>query len=109
VWRIAAHRGDTTSSTFELFNGKAACSGCHHSAEFTGPVVTARITVRAPMGGLAAGIKTPGLRGVAQTAPYFHDGSAHTLREVLDVYAGRITPALSAAEKDAVVAYLKSL
>lgn len=94
---------------FALFNGKAQCSGCHRTAEFTGPVVTARITLNAPQGGLAGGIKTPGLRGVARTAPFFHDGSAATLREVLDVYAGRITPALSDAEKNAVVEYLKSL
>lgn len=94
---------------FLLFNGKAGCSGCHRTAEFTGPVVTTRITLNAPQGGLAGGIKTPGLRGVARTAPYFHDGSARTLREVMDVYAGRITPALSSAEKDAVVEYMKSL
>jgi cytochrome c peroxidase len=46
---------------------------------------------------------------VASTAPYFHDGSARTLREVLDVYAGRVTPGLSDDEKNAVVEYLKSL
>ena len=30
--------------------------------------------------------KTPPLRGVKQTAPYFHDNSAKTLRDVLDQY-----------------------
>ena len=30
--------------------------------------------------------KTPGLRGVAQTAPYMHDGSVATLREVVEFY-----------------------
>jgi cytochrome c peroxidase len=94
---------------FLLFNGKASCSGCHRSAEFTGPVVTARITLAAPQGGLAGGIKTPGLRGLSRHAPYFHDGSAPTLRDVLDVYSGRITPVLTDAEKDAVVEYLKTL
>ncbi len=94
---------------FALFNGAAGCAQCHRSAEFTGPVVTAAITLQRPQGALAAGIKTPGLRGVARTAPYFHDGSAATLRSVLDVYAGRITPALTVAEKTAVVEYLKSL
>jgi len=94
---------------FLLFNGKAGCSGCHRTAEFTGPVVTARITLNAPQGGLAGGIKTPGLRGVARTAPYFHDGSARTLREVMDVYSGRVTPVITDAEKNAVVEYMKSL
>ena len=32
--------------------------------------------------------KTPSLRNVAQTAPYFHDGSRHTLKEVVDFYVG---------------------
>ncbi len=94
---------------FALFHGKASCSGCHRSAEFTGPVVSNRITLQAPQGGLAGGIKTPGLRGLAFNAPYFHDGSARTLREVMDVYAGRITPGLTDAEKNAVVEYMKSL
>ena len=30
--------------------------------------------------------KTPGLRNVAVTAPYMHDGSFKTLREVIDYY-----------------------
>jgi len=30
--------------------------------------------------------KTPGLRGVADTAPYMHDGSIATLREVVEFY-----------------------
>ena len=30
--------------------------------------------------------KTPGLRGVEQTAPYMHDGSIATLREVVEFY-----------------------
>jgi len=32
--------------------------------------------------------KTPGLRNVAKTAPYMHDGSIKTLKEVVDLYAG---------------------
>lgn len=100
---VQAERG------FALFNGKANCAGCHRTAEFTGPVVTTRITLRTPAGGLAGGIKIPGLRGVAATAPYFHDGSAATLRDVMDVYSGRIVPVLSDDEKNALVEYLKSL
>ena len=30
--------------------------------------------------------KTPGLRHVAQTRPYMHDGSIATLREVVDYF-----------------------
>jgi cytochrome c peroxidase len=32
--------------------------------------------------------KTPGLRNIAKTAPYMHDGSHKTLREVIDFYVG---------------------
>jgi cytochrome c peroxidase len=32
--------------------------------------------------------KTPGLRNVALTGPYMHDGSLKTLRDVVDFYAG---------------------
>ncbi len=95
---------------FELFHGDAGCSGCHGSAEFTGPGLHV-ITMMPPAGGLAAGIKVPGLRGIAQTAPYFHDGSAMDLASVVDRYVARGmgTPMLSAEERAAIVEYLKSL
>jgi cytochrome c peroxidase len=32
--------------------------------------------------------KTPTLRNIAQTAPYMHDGSLKTLKEVIDFYIG---------------------
>ncbi|MEM9601794.1 MAG: cytochrome c peroxidase [Pseudomonadota bacterium] len=35
---------------------------------------------------LEGAFKTPGLRGVANTAPYFHDGSAATLTDVVSHY-----------------------
>ena len=64
--------------------------------------------------------KTPGLRNVGLTAPYMHDGSLATLRDVVDFYdAGGapnelLDPAirplhLSDPEKDDLVAFLESL
>lgn len=64
--------------------------------------------------------KTPGLRNVARTAPYMHDGSLATLEAVVDFYDrgggdvgdkdARIVPlGLSAHEKQALVAFLRSL
>jgi cytochrome c peroxidase len=65
--------------------------------------------------------RTPSLRNVALTAPYMHDGSFATLEQVLDYYAAGGTPqdtaqdprirpfALSAADRDAMVAFLRSL
>jgi len=54
--------------------------------------------------------KVPSLRMVAHTAPYFHDGSAKTLREAVDVMftfqLGRPAPD---EVKEAIVAFLKTL
>ena len=63
-----------------------------------------------PAGGLAGGIRIPSLRGIARTAPYFHDQSAATIEDVIArfVAIGQI-PALTPAERAAIVEYLKSL
>ena len=65
--------------------------------------------------------KTPGLRNVALTAPYFHNGGQLTLRQVVDFYSrgGDFhnaeqdqqvkNLALSDQEKDQVVAFLEAL
>jgi cytochrome c peroxidase len=47
--------------------------------------------------------KTPGLRNVATTAPYMHDGRFKTLEEVVDFYTGKIvhTPNLAPQMLDA--------
>jgi cytochrome c peroxidase len=76
--------------------------------------------------------RAPSLRNVAYTAPYFHDGSARTLDEVIDIYAaggrlitegdnagdGRVSPhkdafvqgfTLSDEERQGVIDFLHSL
>jgi len=64
--------------------------------------------------------RTPSLRNVAKTAPYMHDGSLKTLKEVLDFYVGggssnpqldrEIKPLkLSAQERADLIAFLESL
>ncbi len=47
--------------------------------------------------GLEGAFKIPGLRNVALTAPYFHNGDARTLREVLELYSrgGNVAPILT--------------
>ena len=94
---------------FELFYGRAQCADCHLTAEFTGPIRSSGITLEPPQGGLANGIKTPGLRGISNIAPYFHDGSAATLEEVVEIYSGRIVNELTAEEISAVAEYMRSL
>jgi cytochrome c peroxidase len=54
---------------------------------------------------------TPTLRQVGLTAPYFHDGSAKTLDDVVDGNRDRMgkTSQLSTGERRALVAYLRTL
>jgi cytochrome c peroxidase len=52
----------------------------------------------------------PQLRGLSQTAPYFHDHSAATLDDVLDHYESTgIIGTLSATDRQALLAYLNAL
>ena len=64
--------------------------------------------------------RTPTLRNIARTAPYMHDGSLRTLREVVDFYVGggssnpyldkEIRPIrLTRNERDDLIAFLQSL
>lgn len=54
--------------------------------------------------------KTPGLRNVALTAPYLHDGTAKTLDEAVDAMAKyEVGTTLSPADRDDIVAFLKTL
>jgi hypothetical protein len=53
--------------------------------------------------------KGPILRGVAARAPYFHNGSAATLADVVEFYDSRFSIGLSATEKSDLVAFLRTL
>ncbi len=65
--------------------------------------------------------KTPTLRNIAQTAPYMHDGSLKTLKDVVDFYVGggnsnphldkeiRALDFLTGRERQDLVAFLESL
>lgn len=65
--------------------------------------------------------KTPSLRNIAQTAPYFHDGSLKDLKQVIDFYIGagnsnenldkniRVLDFLSGQERADLQAFLESL
>jgi hypothetical protein len=53
--------------------------------------------------------KGPILRGLAARAPYFHNGSAATLADVVDFYDTRFAMHLTAQEKADLIAFLRSL
>lgn len=69
---------------------------------------------------LKGAFKTPGLRDIAATPPYFHDGSAKTLGNVMDHYVtggvvrSNLSPnikplVLDASEKEDLIAFLQAL
>ena len=53
--------------------------------------------------------KGPILRGLAARAPYFHNGSAATLTDVVNFYDTRFNLELSEQDKNDLVAFLKTL
>jgi len=54
-------------------------------------------------------VKGPILRGLAARAPYFHNGAAANLHEVVNFYNLRFQMALTEAQKSDLVAFLNSL
>lgn len=118
----------------DLFHGKAGCVVCHTPPLFTNKGfhnVGIGMSAENPDLGAAAKnafddpskkgqFKTPTLRDVAKTAPYFHDGSVATLKEAVKLMAGGglanpnkdpllVDRGLSDAELDQLVAFLGAL
>lgn len=118
---------------FKLFVGRAHCGACHSGPNFTdngfhniGLASYAQAEpdmgryAQKPVNAMKGAFKTPTVREVARTAPYFHDGSASTLMQVVDYYDRggdvRTNPAmelqplhLTSEDKLALVAFLESL
>ena len=109
----------TINHTYALFtDGKFhnTGAGVNGAGELTDPGREEQTKVAADTGEF----KTPTLRNVALSAPYMHDGSLKTLKDVVDFYAGggNSNPyldkeikglALSAQDRADLVAFLESL
>jgi cytochrome c peroxidase len=54
-------------------------------------------------------VKGPVLRGLAARAPYFHNGSATTLEDVVDFYDTRFSIGITPQEKADLIAFLRCL
>lgn len=54
-------------------------------------------------------LKGPILRGLSSRAPYFHNGSADSLADVLDFYNKRFNVGLTPQEKKDLIAFLNTL
>ncbi len=82
----------------KLFIDKAKCFDCHFGPDFTGDDFrniglfaghpkddAGRFAITKDSADLGK-FKVPGLRNIALTAPYMHDGRFKTIREVIDYY-----------------------
>lgn len=83
----------------EIFNEKAKCFDCHFGPDFTGDEFRniglfnnsdslkdlGRFVLTQDSSDLGK-LKVPGLRNIAITAPYMHNGQFKTLQEVVDYY-----------------------
>ena len=132
-------KGDAKAMTkreingFKLFVGKAKCNVCHSGPNFTDngfhnlglkswgeKEPDMGRYAQKPIGLMKGAFKTPTLRDVDRTAPYFHDGSAKDLMAVVEHYnKGGIVKTnlspnmqpldLSLQEKQDLVAFMKAL
>jgi hypothetical protein len=99
-----------------VFEGVGQCATCHKAPLFTDvndgilhdpaetgmdPAYAARTTT--------GRYRTTPLRALWQHPPYFHDGSAATLRDVVEHYNRVLDLRLEAQEKRDLVEYLKSI
>lgn len=115
VFPAAARRG------LRLFVGRGGCVACHAGPTlgddaFHVSLVHSLTASGSPDAGRRGepfnAFRTPGLRDVAGTAPYLHDGSAAGLCDALQPHAadpGAVPPPLSAAERRDLLAFLRTL
>jgi len=120
---------------FDIFldAGKGNCAACHSAPNFTdngfhniglaswgNPNPDMGRYAQKPIARMKGAFKTPELRGITLTAPYFHDGSVKTLKDAINHYAkgGEVTTnidpnmqplKLSEQDKDDLVAFLNAL
>ncbi|BBG65535.1 cytochrome c551 peroxidase [Hydrogenimonas sp.] len=82
---------DEAKEGYEIFVDEGHCKSCHNGFNFTNESLNnialgdddpgAYVLNKNPI--WRGSFKTPTLRNVAETSPYFHDGSVHTLEEAV--------------------------
>lgn len=106
-----------------FFGNKAKCNSCHTAPLFTNhkhyDIGIERGKDIGLMGAShkkedSARFKTPTLRNITITAPYFHDGSVATLEELMKIKCSQSSKdyqavSLSAIEQKQIIAFLKTL
>jgi cytochrome c peroxidase len=124
----SAALSETERAGYRLFK-QIGCTSCHQGVNIGGNsyqrlgVMEDYFAVRGNITGADLGrynitrreedrylFKVPSLRNVALTAPYLHDGSANSLRDVVAIMARyQLALKLDAADIDRIVAFLRTL
>ena len=118
-WKFLADAravSDSVKRGFVVFNTKGKCIKCHFGGDFTqgefkniglfdGKILhdSGRAVITGNRQDLGK-FKVPGLRNVAVTAPYMHNGQFRTLREVIDFYNDPDQVVPHAVSRDSVLA-----
>lgn len=101
-----------------LFSGKAQCATCHSGPSFTDVIDGGKLHPQSASVAVDKDYvkrsatkqwRVSPLKGIWQHPPYFHDGSAATLGDVVSRYDQERNLNLTTAEKDDLTEYLKSL
>ncbi len=101
-----------------LFSGKGQCATCHSGPLFTDVIDGGKLHPQSASVALDKDYvnrsatkqwRVTPLKGIWQHPPYFHDGSAATLADVVARYNQERNLALTAAERADLTEYLKSL
>lgn len=107
----AARRGERAFETPRAGFAGASCASCHPGSSFFRDGRSHRIGSGAPPSPTAidGGYETPTLLGLAETAPYFHDGRFASVRDVVAWFDREFALELPAAELDDLCAYVDAV
>ncbi len=117
----AAPLPDAALRGLRLFTGPAGCAACHAGPTLSDDALHASLVHSLDAdgrpddghpGAIPNAFRTPGLRGVASTGPWLHDGSAATLCDAVRPHAadpGTPPPSLTGAQRSDLVAFLRAL
>jgi hypothetical protein len=105
----AAIRGQAVFTSTDL--GGSSCASCHSGPAFrdgqSHDMGTITVASGSRLNGALTAIRTPSLIELWDSAPYFHDGSAATLEDVLT--RGNHTRNYTATQRQDLIEYLRSI
>jgi len=100
---------ETELEGYRLFKS-VGCSSCHQGVNVGGNLFERQGIFHPLVKRPPEIVRVPGLRNVATTAPYFHDGSAATLQDaVRRMAASQLDRTLTDQQVDSLVAFLRTL